>query len=243
MRPFLFLATRPEIDAADAEYAAFCRFSGLSPEQLVRHRLDRDPLSQVDLADWSGFILGGGPFNISDPVSTKSPVQIRVEAELGALASACIAADHPFLGACYGIGTVGSLLGGVVSRRYGETAGAVRVTVTDEGAGDPLFAGMTPQFEAFVGHKEAVERLPQGAILLARGEHCPTQAFRIGRAVYATQFHPELDVDGLAFRMNVYRHHGYFKAEETEELIAAARASRVDQTGLVLRNFVALATA
>ena len=40
------------------------------------------------------------------------------------------------------------------------------------------------------------------------------QAFRLGRNVYATQFHPELDVAGLVTRIEVYRHFGYFEPHE-----------------------------
>ncbi|MGK2875084.1 MAG: glutamine amidotransferase [Nocardioides sp.] len=241
VRPFLFLQTRPEESAAAEEYAAFCRFTGLAPEQLVRHRLDHTALGEVALSDWTGFIVGGGPFNVSDPAQEKSQVQDRVESELRDLALACVESDHPFLGACYGVGTLGSLFGGLVSRAYGETAGAISVSLTRDGRQDPLFDGVSENFEAFVGHKEAVEVLPSGAVLLARGTQCPVQAFRIGTRVYATQFHPELDIDGLASRMNVYRHHGYFDEAETEELIIQARRSSVTETGKLLANFVSLA--
>ena len=42
MKPFLFLGTRAEDDAADDEYAAVLRFSGLDERDLRRHRLERD---------------------------------------------------------------------------------------------------------------------------------------------------------------------------------------------------------
>ena len=76
MRPFLFLGTRAEDEAADGEYAAVLRYSGLDEDQLERRRLERDPLGAVDLASYSGIILGGGPFNVSDPLETKSDTQL-----------------------------------------------------------------------------------------------------------------------------------------------------------------------
>ena len=86
MRPFLLLATRSEDLAADDEYAAFLRYGGLDEPDLRRARLEQVPLGHVRLDDYSGVIVGGSPFNSSD--REKSPVQCRVEAELGALLDA-----------------------------------------------------------------------------------------------------------------------------------------------------------
>jgi GMP synthase (glutamine-hydrolysing) len=241
VKPFLFLGTRAEAAAADDEYAAVLRLSGLDEGSLRRHRLERDELGEVVLDEWSGIVLGGGPFNVSDPPGVKSPVQRRVEAELRSLALAVVAADFPFLGACYGIGTLGSLRGGVVDRRYGEPIGAVTVHLTEEGGTDPLFEVLPPSFDAFLGHKEAVSRLPEGAVLLAGSATCPVQGFRLGHHVYATQFHPELDGDGLCLRIDTYRHHGYFDPpEQAEELMALARASVVTEPPRLLTRFVEL---
>jgi GMP synthase (glutamine-hydrolysing) len=66
------------------------------------------------------------------------------------------------------------------------------------------------------------------------------QAFRIGRRVYATQFHPELDLDGLATRIKVYKYAGYFEPDEAEAVLAAARASGVTETPNLLARFVEL---
>ncbi len=239
MRPFLFLGTRAEDDAADDEYAAVLRCTGLDEPQLARVRLERDALGDVDLDAWSGFILGGGPFNVSDPVAEKSAAQRRAEADLATLAGLAVAADAPFLGACYGIGILGGTGGGVVDRTYGEPIGAVEVTLTDEGRADPLLAGLPEAFDVFLGHKEAVRRLPDGAVRLASSTACPVQAFRIGENVYATQFHPELDVEGLALRIQTYRDHGYFPPEQAQALIDMARRAEVSEPPRILAAFAA----
>ena len=103
------------------------RFAGLDERDVRRVRLEERPLGEVDLADWSGIVLGGGPFNVSDPAEKKSETQHRVEAELAALAARVVAEDFPFLGACYGIGTLGTFGGGLVDRTYGEPIGAVSI--------------------------------------------------------------------------------------------------------------------
>ncbi|WKN48410.1 glutamine amidotransferase [Nocardioides sp. Arc9.136] len=242
-RPFLFLGTRAEDAAADGEYDAVLLATGLDERDVRRVRLEQQPLEEalggpVDLDDWSGVVLGGGPFNVSDPPDQKSPVQHRVEAELQDLSTRAVAADHPFLGCCYGIGTLGVLRGGVVDRTYGEPIGAVEVTLTDAGRTDPLTGGLPERFAAYLGHKEAVSRLPDGAVLLASSATCPVQAFRIGRNVYATQFHPELDVEGLCLRIDVYEHHGYFEPGGAEALKALARAASVTEPSRLLARFV-----
>lgn len=238
MKPFLFLGTRAEDVAADGEYDAVLRFAGLSEPDLVRVRLERDPLPDVRLEEWSGIVLGGGPFNVSDPEHEKSDAQRRAEAELRALALRVVETDTPFLGCCYGIGTLGGLFGGVVDRTFGEPIGAVEVALTDEGRRDPLFGDLPGTFDAFVGHKEAVSVLPDGAVLLASSATCPVQAFRLRSSVYATQFHPELDAVGLATRIEVYEHHGYFEPGGAEVLIAAAHAATVTEPPRLLRRFV-----
>lgn len=240
MLPFLFLGTRAEDAVADAEYAAVLRFAGLEERDLERVRLEERPLGPVDLADWSGIVLGGSPFNISDPAEAKSPTQQRVEAELRELAVRVVAEDFPFLGACYGIGTLGTLQGGLVDRSYGEPIGAVTVQLTEAGLADPLFDALPRAFEAFVGHKEAVTRMPLGAVLLASSATCPVQGFRLGDNVYATQFHPELDVPALLERISVYRHHGYFDPEELEDVLERARGGVVTEPPRLLRRFVDL---
>jgi len=240
VKPFLFLGTRPEDDVAESEYVAVLRCAGLDERDVRRVRLERDELGHVDLDDWSGIVLGGGPFNISDPADTKSAVQHRVEAELRGLALLVVEADFPFFGACYGIGTLGSLRGGVVDRTHGEPIGAVEVTKTEAGRLDPLLGPLPDAFEVFLGHKEAVSRLPDGAVLLASSATCPVQAFRIGERVYATQFHPELDVDGLCLRIDAYRHHGYFDPSQAEEVMALARTAVVTEPPRLLARFVEL---
>src|SRR5688572_24305946 len=240
MRPFLFLGTRAEDDVAQQEYDAVLAGTGLQPDELVRVRLEAAPLGEIDLDEWSGIILGGGPFNVSDPDDLKSATQHRVEAELRDLGRRVVAADVPFLGACYGIGVLGVLDGGVVDRTYGEPVGALPISLTAAGAEDPLFGILPGVFTAYLGHKEAVSRLPEGAVLLASSQTCPVHAFRLGRNVYATQFHPELDAVALCDRVDAYSSHGYYLPHERESLKAAARAALVTEPTRLLARFVGL---
>ena len=240
MKPFLFLGIRAQDAAAEDEYAAVLRCSGLGEGDVRRVRLEQEVLGPLDLDDWSGIIVGGGPWNVSDPQDQKAAEQVRGEARLRELARQVVAADFPFLGACYGVGTLGTLAGGVVDRTYGEPIGPMEITLTDEGRQDQLLGGLSDAFTALLGHKEAVSRLPDGAVLLASSATCPVQAFRIGANVYATQFHPELDVAGILTRIEVYRHFGYFEPHEAEQIIAASRGAHVTEPPLILTRFVEL---
>ena len=239
MKPFLLLASRAEDSAAEDEYAAYLRYCGLTPEQLRRIRLEAAPLPDLDLAEYSGVIVGGSPFTSSDPAGKKSGTQHRVEHELAGLLDRMVAQDFPFLGACYGVGTLGTHQGAVIDRTFGEPLGAVEIELTEAGIADPVLRGMPRTFTAFTAHKEACSSLPAHAVLLASAQACPVQMFRIKENLYATQFHPELDADGLVTRIDIYRHAGYFPPESAEELMAAARRFTVTEPMNILKNFVA----
>jgi GMP synthase (glutamine-hydrolysing) len=238
VKPFLLLTVRGEDAAADNEYASFLALARLGERDLRRLRLEQRALGQVDLRDWSGILLGGGPFNASDLENLKSPLQRRVEADLRGLLDEVISADFPFLGACYGIGALGSHQGAQVDRRYAEPVGCVPITLTRAGQQDALLRGLPNTFDAFGGHKEAISRLPDHAVLLASSPTCPVQAFRIGSHAYATQFHPELDAAGLCTRIEVYKHFGYFEPEQADELKALAHRSNVTHPPAIVRRFV-----
>lgn len=238
MKPFLLLSSRAEDEAADDEYASFLRETSLAPEQLHRVRMEAGPIPPIDLDAYSGVLLGGGPFNSSDPTELKSPVQRRVEAELNDLLDEVVARDFPFLGACYGIGTLGVHQGGVVDRTYSEPVGSTTISLTDAGSTDPLLAGLPHEFEAFVGHKEACSALPAHAVLLATSLTCPVQMFRLKQNMYATQFHAELDRAAIITRVRVYQHAGYFPPEELDTLVMQLSAIEVSDPPRILANFV-----
>lgn len=238
MKPFVLLATRADDRPADEEYDLFRRFAGLTEDQLIRVRLEAGPMPSIPLADVSGFIVGGSPFNASDPQSGKSAVQLRVESEMQRLLDEVVAADFPFLGACYGVGTLGVHEGAEIDGTYSEPISVVPVTLTESGAADPLFSGIPREFSAFVGHKEGVRTLPDHVVPLASSPTCPVQAFRVGQNVYATQFHPELDVSGITTRIHAYADRGYFAPHELDLTLAAVTREPVIHTGRVLANFV-----
>ena len=239
-KPFLILQLRPEDDASDGEYRAFLDKGGITPSRAKRVRMEQDSLpADFSLDDYAAVIVGGGPGCVSDDPATRDPIEARAEAELLALMPQIVERDIPFLGCCYGIGLLAHHLGAPVTKaRYGEPVSAVKCEVTDEGQIDPLLQGLPTNFEAFVGHKEAVQELPDGAVHLMRSDTCPYQMIRAGKNVYATQFHPEADGKVFADRIRVYRDRGYFPPETADTLTDVVLSADVTQPERILKRFV-----
>ncbi len=237
IKPFLILQLRPEDAASDNEFSAFLQFSGLKKQNTTRVRIEKHGVPDIDLDKFSGVIVGGGPSNVSD--HSKPVEQIKFETELGPLIDEIVQRDFPFLGACYGLGFLANHLGGVVSKeKYGEPVGAINVKLTGFAHNDDLTKDLPTMFRAFAGHKEACQATPPGAVVLAKSDSCPVQMIRYGQNVYATQFHPELDREGLALRINIYRHAGYFPPEDAEMLIAASKNETITVPPIILKRFV-----
>lgn len=103
--------------------------------------------------------------------------------------------DVPLFCSCFGHQALAVALGGEVVRDVSRRElGTFEITLTPEGLQDPLFTGFPERFDAQLGHNDHVQRLPEGAVLLASSERSPVQCYRLrDRRTYATQFHPELD--------------------------------------------------
>lgn len=238
MKPFLLITTRGEDREAADEHAAYCRLTGLLPEDLEWRRLESGPLGKVEFERYSGIVLAGSPFTVSEPDHQKSDVELRVERELAALLDEVVTRDFPFLGVCYGVGTIGAHQGARVDKTFGESSQAMRISLTPEGIIDPLFHELPAQFDAFVGHKEAVTEVPSSITVLASSPSCPVQAFRVGNNVYATQFHPELDTASFTSRVRAYANHGYFDPSEVDVIIEGADRADVRASHMVLGRFI-----
>jgi len=239
-KPVLILQLRPEDEASVTEYQAFLDKGGLTDNEAVRHRLEAAPLpDKLSLDDYSAVIVGGGPGCVSDDPATRDPSEARAEAEILALLSEIVDRDVPFLGCCAGIGILAHYLGGDVSKaRYGEPVGAVTAAVTPDDKKDPLLQGLPDRFDVLVGHKEAAQEVPKGAVHLMSAPSCPVQMIRVKQNIYATQFHPEADGQVFADRIRIYKDRGYFAPEDAAALTNAVLATQINQPERILRRFV-----
>ena len=236
--PLLYVCVRPQQNAAAAEYESFRTAMHVDERDFDRHDLVREPLPADALERYRGFLVGGSPFNVTDPESTKTDAQRRLETDLARLARAAATDDGPAaLFTCYGIGVATRALGGTVSRAFPEDTGPVTVELADAASADPLFGQLADRFTALTAHKEGTEQLPEGATLLASNEACRVQAYSVGDRLYATQFHPEPTTTAFTERMSVYRDDGYFEAHAYEQIAARVLAASVTEPPRLLRAF------
>jgi len=140
-----------------------------------------------DLENYAAALVFGGPMSVNDdePYLHKEAawVQKVLEAKL------------PYLGICLGAQLLAKVLGAKVKRHPQalEEIGYYSVYATD--AGRALFPA---QMKIYQWHNEGFE-LPEGAVLLARGDDFVNQAFRWGDRTYALQFHPEMTANMVDF--------------------------------------------
>ncbi|MCM3779808.1 glutamine amidotransferase-related protein [Microbacterium hydrocarbonoxydans] len=233
MVSLLYVCVRPELGAADAEHASFRRALGVD----VVDRLDllTDRLDTVDLSRYRGVVVGGSPFNVTD--ASKSPEQLRVEADLETLARHTIDGTVAAFFTCFSIGVVTRMLGGEVTTSTPEPASATVIRTTAAGDSDPVFGPSAPALTVFTAHKESAVALPSGAVLLATNDVCPVQAYRVGSHLYTAQFHPEPTPRDFADRMTFYRTTGYFDPDEFDLVQGQVLSASVTEGAALLRRF------
>lgn len=237
MKRFLLLQSRPEDEASNNEYEAFCKLGSIAPSVVHRIRMEKGELPDIDLDDYAAVLMGGGPANLAYGDEQKSGYQKVFEPWLLELFGRIVQEDKPFLGVCLAFSLAVKYLGGNVSFTYGEPIQSTSVKLTSEGSKDPLLLGLPDSFSAIVGHKEGALQVPDPAVELARSEAC-SQMLRIGKNVYASQFHAELDIPSLILRIRVYQHAGYFEPNEMEQLIAEVSRAEVPYPKQILQRFV-----
>ena len=237
MASLLYVCVRPERGAAEAEHVSFLR--GLATDDLDQFDLLSAPLTDDVLERHDGYVIGGSPFNVTDAV--KSPLQQRVEADLGRIAARALTGEAAALFTCFGIGVVTRMLGGTLTLSYPEATRATEIRTTDAASADRVFGPSAPALRVFTAHKESAAAVPPDAVLLATNDDCPVQAYRVGTHLYATQFHPEPSPQDFADRMTFYRGNGYFDPEAFDaveaEILAAQGVGGEDLLRRFAENF------
>ena len=116
------------------------------------------------------------------------------------------AEGRPTFASCWGFQAMAKALGGtVVTDRSRAEVGTAWVELTHEGELDPVFSPLGKRFRVPIGHEDVVTEIPEGARLLASSDLVENQAFVfVGKPIYATQFHPELNRADLVARLTKY---------------------------------------
>ncbi len=130
-------------------------------------------------------------------------------------------AEKPILGICLGAQLAARTFEKRVYRHHELEIGFTEVEITAAGAATPLLSGLARRQWLMEWHQDTFD-LPDGAELIVTGERCPNQGFRIGRHVYAFQFHFEANKPLLrswirAGLASVEKHHPDFPARMERE--------------------------
>lgn len=237
-RRFLMLTTRIYEAVAQSERKALLKYTGLRKDELINMRLEREAFPHIDLDKWDGIIMCGSHFDVSARPEDKSPLQLSIEKNMSALLEEAMERDFPILGVCYGLGLTTTMLGGVVGSQISEQINAPELTLTQEGRHDPILKGIPDIFHAYVGHHESVLETPPQMVRLVTGLIAPMQMARVGKNIYLTQFHPELDYEGISVRIEVFADFGYYPKAERTLVEERVKGVDVSPAHLILSNFV-----
>jgi GMP synthase (glutamine-hydrolysing) len=163
------------------EYETVLRERGAT---LHRVELDEgDPLPPW--RDFDAIVAMGGPMSVND--DAELPWLTDEKRAIGE----AVRAGVPYFGACLGVQLLAAGLGARVYAGSEPEVGVLPVTLTPEGAADPLFAALPRTFPALQWHGDTFD-LPDGATRLASSPAFPNQAFRYGESAYGIQFHVEV---------------------------------------------------
>jgi GMP synthase (glutamine-hydrolysing) len=146
------------------------------------------------LSHYDGVAITGSALNIYD-----GGVHIERQIEL---ARAVFAVGVPFFGSCWGLQVAVCAAGGRVRRnpRGREFGFARRIELGEAGRRHGMFTGKPTVFEAITVHRDDVDQLPDGTVVLARNDMgLQALELRYGRGTFwGVQYHPEYSYNELA---------------------------------------------
>lgn len=198
---FLLLQAREPGDLAAAqELTCFADAlqvpeASVQPWDLLRGPPEAQHLDGVDML----LVGGSGAFSVLDD-------EPWVHRFMDFLEETSVHRRFPTFASCFGFQALVIAGGGIVIQdKINAELGTFDIILTEQGRQDPLLGPLAPSFPAQLGHKDRADTLPSDCIPLAYSEKCPVQCFKVeGAPVIATQFHPELDREGEAFRCRTY---------------------------------------
>ncbi|MDQ6435194.1 type 1 glutamine amidotransferase [Mesorhizobium sp. LHD-90] len=133
----------------------------------------------------AAVLLGGGQNALADDDFPYIPALLDLSRDFSKK-------DKAVLGICLGSQLLARAFGGTNQIGGAREFGWCPVSLTDEGAADPVLSHAPRNFSIFQWHDDTFS-LPDGALHLATSGVAQNQAFRIGRATYGIQFHFEAD--------------------------------------------------
>ena len=156
----------------------------------LRHPYDGDTLPADDHGYRALIVLGGEQNALADDECPYFPHLLELIRKFGG-------SDKAVLGICLGSQLIARAYGGENILDRPMEFGWREVQLTEEGKSDPVLSAAGETFPIFHWHRDTFS-LPRNAIHMATSDMTPHQAYRIGRAVYGTQFHFEADTKLVA---------------------------------------------
>ena len=159
------------------------------------------------LAAYQGVVLGGSgdlDFDGNRPIDDEVRLEsLRLVSRLTPLFEYLFATDMPTLGICYGHQLLGAYAGAQVCcdpvQKKTKSHQLSRLVSEQDCV---LFKDLPEDFDAYYGHKDVLDRVPEGAVLIAHGgEACQISALQYKNNIYTVQFHPELTYQDMLDRM------------------------------------------
>jgi GMP synthase (glutamine-hydrolysing) len=143
--------------------------------ELLPHDLELEAIRDRSPA---ALVLSGGPASVYSPGAPKLRPELL---ELGI----------PVLGICYGMQAMVLELGGRVEGAEAGEFGRTELALT--GDGGRLLAGLPPEQQCWMSHRDSVFEAPEGFAALAASPGSPVAALEdTERSLYGIQFHPEV---------------------------------------------------
>jgi GMP synthase (glutamine-hydrolysing) len=156
-----------------------------------------------ELKAYDGVVWTGSSLNIYEDTDPAIVRQID-------FMKRCFENDTKIFGSCWGLQVAVVATGGtVVKNAKGREVGIARdIEVTGAGNKHPLFKDKRGPFDANAIHLDHVEKLPEGATVLAGNEMSEVQAVEIkrGKSIFwGVQYHPEFDLEYMSYIVKKYK--------------------------------------
>ncbi len=192
------------------------------------------------LAGYAGVVLGGSgdlDFDGDRPIDDAvRQISQEILERLRPVFQYIFDHDIPTLGICYGHQILGTFAGAEVrcDANQRKTKSHEVQFLVDKHK-HFLFTDLPDTFYGHYGHKDVVDRVPEGALLLLQGgEGCQVSALQYKKNIYTVQFHPELTYLEMVDRIKSSP--GYLpEGVDVEEVFKDDPSSN-----LIVRNFAKL---
>ncbi len=159
------------------------------------------------LSGYAGVIFGGsGDFDFdggrTEYDQAKSTSYQLLE-QLRPLLDYIFKHDIPTLGICYGHQIIGAYAGAkVVHDETQKKNCSHELSVVVDRNTFCICDNIPDTFYAHYGHKDSLDRVPEGAVLLMNGGNaCQVSALSYKQNIFTTQFHPELSFEDIHLRV------------------------------------------